>query len=422
VEAPGAAALGDLHTVRTYEPPQFKRLPATGTLATRDGIGNFVAKAAGNRPLKVAYFGGGIHYSNGWRQAVLAGLRARFGDVTETDASTCDCVRGSGWSLYRFEHDVLQHRPDLVLVDFTSDDFNLDPQEAQRNIEGVLRQARRADPTLEVVILHAFREGFEADYGEGLLPATVSAYERIAGHYGAPSIDMAYRVSELAREGRLLVNGKAEEAKQQGKLLFGEGGVRPSEDANRIYAEVITAAFEQLATNATAAPRELKTPYLPDNHENARQVTITADMLSGGWRELPPEDELRQRFASKMDTIWFTDQPGATLTFRFRGTAASVYDLMGPDTGRVKVTIDGQEAGVRQQVDPWSYYQRQAAISVAGGLPDAEHEVVLELLPEPPDRGVPIAEAKKANRYDPHLFEGVALRVAAIRVLGHITH
>jgi hypothetical protein len=76
--------------------------------------------------------------------------------------------------------------------------------------------------------------------------------------------------------------------------------------------------------------------------------------------------------------------------------------------------------GVRQQVDPWSYYQRQAAIPIASGLEDKVHEVVIELLSDVPDRSVPIAEAKKANRYDPALFEGVALRVAAVRVTGDV--
>jgi len=126
------------------------------------------------------------------------------------------------------------------------------------------------------------------------------------------------------------------------------------------------------------------------------------------------------RFAGKMDAIWYTDTPGATLTFRFKGASAAIYDLMGPDTGRVKITVDGKDMGVRQQVDPWSYYQRQAAIPIASGLEDTVHEVVVELLPDPPDRNVPIAEAKKANRYDPALFEGVALRLAAIRVIGDV--
>jgi len=253
-----------------------------------------------------------------------------------------------------------------------------------------------------------------------VLPSVITADERVAEQYGIPSIDLAYSISELAREGKLLVNAKPDDATAQGKLLFPDGGVRPSEDANRLYAEAIIAALDQLSANAQAAPHALPAPVNPGNYERARQVTITADMLSKDWKQLPPDDELCKRFATKMDAIWYTDTPGATLTFRFRGTSAAIYDLMGPDTGRAKVTVDGKEVGIRQQVDPWSYYQRQASIPIASGLEDTVHEVVVELLPDPPDRKVPIEEAKKANRYDPALFGGVALRVAAIRMVGEL--
>ncbi len=416
VEAPGASALGDFTTVEYYEPPQFKPLPVGDKLAARSGIGNFIDKAK-QGPVTVAYFGGGIHPKSGWRSPVIEWLNEPYGEVTELDASTSDAVRGSGWSMYRFEHDVLQHEPDLVLIDFTSDDMPSGPQNSQRNIEGMIRQARKADPTLDIVVLHAFRKGMEDAYAEGLLPPVITGYERVAGHYGVTSVNMGQRVAELALAGELVIAGKPEDA--DGKLLFSGTGTVPAADGNEIYASEIIDALAQLATGDPSGERELPEPY-GDNNERAKQVFITADMLSDEWEELPPDHELRKRHASKMDTIWYTDTPGATLRFKFRGTSCSIYDLMGPDTGRVEVTIDGKVIGIRQQVDPWSYYQRQAGISVAGNLEDTEHEVIIELLADAPDRSVPIASAEKAGRYDPALFEGVALRVTAIRVIGEV--
>jgi hypothetical protein len=281
----------------------------------------------------------------------------------------------------------------------------LDPVSIFRNIEGVIRQAWQADPTVDIILLYAFRDGYEKDYAEGLDPAAISAYERVADRYGIPSINMGYRIAQA-----IVAGGKSPL----------QSGVRPTPEANKSYADVITAALQQLSVGAASAanPHKLPAPLQPDNYEHAKQAAITPEMLTKGWRPLPPTDPLCQRFARQWDTIWFTDTPGAKLTFKFKGTEASLFDLMGPDTGRVRVTVDGQDKGIRQQVDPWSYYQRFASIPIATNLPDAEHTVTVELLPDPPDRSIAIEAAKKANQYDPNLFQGVALRLGWIRANG----
>jgi len=421
--------------VRHYEPPQYRRVEAREFTA-RDGAPNFFAKAKAGKSLKVAYFGGGIHPSDGWRKAVIEWLRERYGQVTEINASITDAVRGSGFSVYRFGHDVLRHEPDLVFVDFASDDHATDPSEIQRNIEGVVRQVRSANPEIDVVFLLAFRQGFEADYAEGLAPYSVSAYERIAEHYGVPTINMGYRVAELAREGRLVIReaqgeeGPATSARRgtetprynstSAPMTFSADGVRPSEEGNRVYAEVITEALERMADVGARGPHALPEAYMPGNHERARLAPITREMLSGEWRELPEDDPVRRSVARHMDTIWFTDSPGAKLTFRFRGTTASIFNLMGPDTGRVRITVDGQEVAIREQVDRWAYYQRPSAVAIASGSEDTVHTVTVELLPDAPDRSVAIEAAKELGQYDAELFEGVALRFGGIRVLGEI--
>ena len=416
-KAPGVWQRGTFTTERAYEPPRFRREKA-GELALRDGLGNVLAKAAMGETIRVAYFGGGIHHANtGWRKIVMDWLRQRT-EVEEIDAGICDCCRGIGFSVYRFGHDVLAHKPDLVLVDFAPTPSEANSDAIQRSAEAIVRQAWRADPTLDLLFLHAFVAGYETDYAEGVHPHPVSSYEKIAEHYGVPSVAMACRVARLHREGKVLLKGTEEEAKQAKKTLVTTDGRRPTADAHRIYAETIVAALEQAAKAAKAAPHTLKPPYRSDNSERARQVPITKAMLSGKWETLPPDHELSRRFARHFDAIWLTRTPGAKLTFRFKGTAASLFDLMGPDTGRVKVTVDGKDAGTRQQVDPWSYYQRLAAIPLASGLPDGEHTVTVELLPDPPSRAVAIESAKRAGRYDPKLFRGVALRLGCLRLLG----
>lgn len=419
VEAPGAAALGEFTTLRYYQPPQYRPVEAR-EFSPRGGLGNFFAKLGAAKPVKVAYFGGGVDGPGGWRARVIRWIADRYGEVQEIDASICDCVRSSAFSVYRFAHDVLAHQPDLVLIDFVALDRESDPSECMKALEGVIRQAWKADPSLDVVLVYGFLPGFEKDYADGVCPANVSAFERVANHYAVPSVNMGLRVARLHSEGKLLIAGTPEQAAAEGKLLFSARGIWPSDDANTIYAQAIIEALEQLSRAPRAVPHHLPEPLDPGNYERATQVAISRDMLQGDWRELGPDDPLRRQFAKHFDTIWFTNSPGAKLSFRFRGTAASLFDLMGPDTGVARVTVDGKDLGTRVRVDRWAYYHRLSALHIASGLEDAEHTATIELLPTPPDRSVAIEAAKQAGRYEPGAFEGVALRVGWIRVIGEV--
>ena len=420
-EAPGVAALGDFHTARTYQPPQYRRAKAQ-PMSLRKGLGNFFAKARAGKTVRVAYFGGGIHPAgSGWRAEVLKWLRQTCGKVEETDASLTDACRGIGFSVYRFGNEALACKPDLVIVDFAPVATEANADIIQRAAEGIVRQAWRADPSIDFLFLHAFAHGDEADYADGCLPFAYSAYERVADHYGIPTVAMGHGLGELHRQGKLLVKGSAEEAKKAGKTLFSTNGRTPTPEADRIYAQAVIAALEQARAKATGAPQPHTLPKAQrsDNLERARHVVITPKMLSGKWQELPADHPLSKSFGRHLPVIWHTRTPGAKLTFRFKGTEASVFDLMGPDTGRVRVSVDGKVAGERQQVDPWAYYQRLSALHLASGLEDGEHTVVVELLADAPNRAAAIEGAKKAGSYSsPEVFKGVALRFGFLRVLG----
>jgi hypothetical protein len=422
VEAPGASALGDFTTQRFFKLPGYEPVKAE-EFVPRDGAPNFFAKLAAGKAVKVAYFGGGIHPAGGWRAQVLKWLRQHNpnSEITEIDASICDCARGSGFSVWRFEQDVLTQQPDLVLVDFASDDQTTGVDAIWAAIEGVVRQARWANPKLDVIFVYAFRAGEEDDFAQGTAPQVISAYEKVAAHYGIPGVSMAYRVAKLARDDRLIIKATSEQAKDpQGKLVFSTDGTRPSAAANELYAQVITDALDQLSKNATPMDHALPKPFFRGALENARLFPITQSMLSGKWEKLPPDNISGRNFAAHFREVWFTNTPGAKLTFRFRGTEASLFNLMGPDTGVAQVMVDGKDAGRRQQVDPWAYYQRLTGLGLAGGLPMGEHTVTVELLSEVPDRGVPMAEAKKTNQYKPEAFAGVALRIGWLRINGEL--
>ncbi|NQT16586.1 MAG: hypothetical protein HQ582_27755, partial [Planctomycetes bacterium] len=420
VEAPGAAALGEFTTERFFQLPGYEPVKAS-EFVPRGGIPNLVAKLEASRPVAIACFAGGSHAQGGWFRTFMDDFRKRYpgAEVRGILADIHGGARGSPLSLYRLGHDVLRHKPDLIFVDFASDDMESGPERIWPTVEGMVRQTLRADPGTDLVFVHAFKTGMETDYAKGLCPSAVSAYEKLADHYGIGSINMGCRIAEMAREEKLAIRATEEEAKQLGaKPVFTHDGVYTSASANRLYARIIGDRFQELLDGARDEPSPrpadaLAKPFRTDHLERAIQIPVTEAMLTGQWERRDPGP-----FAKHFEAVWFTNTPGAKLTFRFRGTAMSLFDVMGPDTGRVRITVDGEDKGIREQVDPWCHYQRISSLHVAVGLDDEEHTVTVELLKEPPDRSAPIDEAKKLGKYDPKSFEGVALRIGWIRIVG----
>ncbi len=419
VEAPGAAALGDFTTRRTFKLPGQEPVPAA-ELHTRGGLANLAAKLAAGGPVTVVVFAGGNHAQGGWTKQVQEWLGAAYpqAQITVINASIHGGFRGSGPSVFRFGHEALRHSPDLVVIDFAADDGESDAEAVRANAEGMVRQAWRSDPEIDLLFVYAFRQGYETDYEKGLCPNAVSAYERVAAHYGIPAINMGVRLAAMAREGKLILKASAEEAAGTPDVpVFSNDGVYVTSAGNGLYAQVITEGLESLLATGPPGPNVLPKAMRGGNMERALQIPITREMLSGDWEQVTPPAIGTARFDSHFESLWVTRSPGAALTFTFTGTRAWIFDVFGPGTGRAQVTIDGVDKGVRQQVDPWSYYYRIGGLELASNLPPGEHTVRVELLPEAPDRTVPIEAAQKANQYRPEDFDGVALHFGAICVV-----
>ena len=202
----------------------------------------------------------------------------------------------------------------------------------------------------------------------------------------------------------------------EGVPVFSESGRVPTPAASGLYASALIDGLDEIA-QAQAGEPAVPRPLRCDHLEGARLVAVTPGMLAGEWERTGPALGAAD-FSRHFDELWLTRTPGVRLSFRFRGTDASLFSLIGPDHGRVRITVDGAEAGVQGRADRWCYYHRLSATPLAGGLDDGEHTVTVELLPEPPDRSEPIAEAQRLGRYDPAAFEGVALYVGWLRIAG----
>jgi lysophospholipase L1-like esterase len=394
--------------------PSYPLSEAT-LLEPRNGLPNFFAKARLGRPTTVAYLGGSITAANGWRPKTFAWLQQRYPQTEFTQVDAAIGGTGSDLGAYRLGYDVLSHKPDLVFVEFAVNDGGTDADAIYRQMEGIVRQIWSADPTTDICYVYTFRTGYEAYLGKGVNPPAATAHERIAEYYDIPSINVALETVRRADAGRLAYVPPPGDL-PEGVALFSTDGVHPLDAGHQIYAEVVAEAFAALEPVGKAGPHALGAPFIANNFEVAKQAPITPAMLGGEWHRLPIDDEVGKHFFHRMPEIWQATTPGATLTFRYRGTLAAIYDLLGPDGGEALVTVDDQEPIVLPRFDSYCTYHRLATLRAGTDTPDGVHTVKIELTPNQPDRTP--ASVQEKGEYKPKKYDGTVLRFGSILVLG----
>lgn len=394
----------------------------------RAGLPNFFAKLQiKGADVRIAYLGGSITAQEGWRPKTLAYFQKTYPEANVTQINAAIGGTGSDLGVYRLQHDVLDHKPDLLFVEFAVNDGGQPPEKIQRWMEGIVRQAYRSNPRLDVCFVYTITDTLIPPLYEGKMQRSASAMEKVADHYGIPTIHLAVEVARLAKEGKLLLKAKkpqtdAEKAAAADKVLFAPDGVHPyPETGHELYLQAILRSLPRIReASREPADHELKAPLTPDNYENAKMIPIDRAKLSPGFKKLDPAtDKLAKRFADRLPTLYRANQPGETITFKFKGRSVAIYDLLAPDAGQVIVTLDGKPAVVRPRFDAFCTYARLGTLAIASELPDALHTVRLEVHKDQPDKEKILA-TRGEKMDDPKRFDDRAFYPGAILVVGDL--
>ncbi|MBQ2788456.1 MAG: SGNH/GDSL hydrolase family protein, partial [Thermoguttaceae bacterium] len=254
-------------------------------------------------------------------------------------------------------------------------------------------QIWRYNPSIDVVFVYTYRVGHENDYKSAKTPRSVSAQEQIAEFYGIPSFDFNIPVVQLAEKEQLTYQS---EKPEDGKIHFSTDGVHPLDAGHQIYTEVVCDAFRKMRAQAKTTPfpapstrtAKLAKSFIDGNFENAKSVPIKESQLSGDWKPLPANSPLSWTKSRLGDVVFTSDAPGAKLTFRFKGSQVKIYDILGPNGGQVRVTVDGKpHNNPIPRFDSFCTYWRLATLTLADGLdPTVVHEATVEIDAEQPSR------------------------------------
>lgn len=393
----------------------------------RAGLPNFIAKA--NTPdaeVKVGYLGGSITAQPGYRVKSLAHFQKMFPKAKFAEINAAIGGTGADLGVFRVQQDVLDHLPDLMFIEFATNDGGASPQQIRRCMEGIVRQTWKKLPKCDIVFVYTITEPFGPTLADGKYPRSASVMEAVAEHYQIPTIHMGMEVAKLAKEGKLLWKAPlpktdAERQAAGDKVAFANDGVHPyTETGHELYQKAIVAALAPIV-EASKNPGEhtLIEPLDPANLENAKIVPLSEAKLSGVDRLDPAKDALARRFKDRLPQLYKVSKAGSAIEFKFKGTRAAIYDLLGPDCGQVVVTLDDQPLRVAPRIDVYSTYHRLGTLNLAYDVPDAVHTVKIELSPDSPDKAK-IVGSKPEYKSDPKRFEGSSFYPGAILLVGEI--
>ena len=394
----------------------------------RGGLPNFFLKAqTTGAEVKVGYLGGSITAQNGWRVQTLAHFKKAYPQASFAEINAAIGGTGSDLGVFRVRQDVLSQGPDLLFVEFAVNDGGADPQRIIRCMEGIVRQTWKANPKCDICFVYTVTEALSPPMLEGKLQRSASAMEKVADHYGIPSITLGMEVARLAKAGKLVWRAKlpktdAEKAALGDKFVFAADGVHPHDSTGQVlYAQAIIRSLPALAiANNAPTPHVSGRALDPANYERATLVPITAAKLSAG---LAPADMAKDAFAKpwakRLPTMVRLTQPGQSIEFKFQGTHCAVYDVVGPAGGMVAVTLDGKAQKSVPRIDAYCTYPRLSTFIVGTDLSEGVHTVRLELLADPIDKAAVLAKNK--NTIDkPERFAPLEFHPGGLLILGEL--
>lgn len=397
----------------------------------RRGLPNFFTKLRAGQEVRIAYLGGSITAAPGWRIKTLKWFQQSYPHARLSEVNAAISGTGSGLGVFRLDHDVLHYNPDLLFVEFAVNDSGCDPASVVRSMEGIVRQAWKALPEMDICYVYTLAfDSMLKELQQNKYPQTASAMEAVADHYGIPSIHMGLEIARLEEAGKLVFQGTLpvtteEKAALGDKMLFSEDAVHPLiETGHEVYAQVVGRCMERIALvpGARPGPHSLGLPLVSDNWERARMLPLSRATLSTGWQTLDPaHDNLAKAFGDYLPELWKAEKPGESITFKFKGTCVWIYDLVGPDCGAVRVKLDDQPETMHLRFDPYCIDHRICWLEIASGLLDILHTVTVTIDALVPDKMSILFEHNRPDmKLHPARYDGTTWYASALLLIGEM--
>jgi len=307
----------------------------------RAGLTNSALRFEKEKSGRVAFLGGSITYNPGWRDSVSWSIQKKFPGTTFEFINAGIPSLGSLPDAFRLNQDVLSKGSiDLLFVEAAVNDrTNAYSGQAQvRSMEGIVRQARRANPNIDIVFMYFVDPDKIKEYNSGITPAEILNHEKVAAYYDIPAVNLAKEVTERI---------KYKEFTWERDFI----DLHPSPFGQQVYFRSISQLLENCWKPDKVNKNEMMDYPLPVKldpfcYDNGMLIPVTRDNAADGWsfnNNWIPDDKMPTREGYVKVPMLIGTEPGKILHMEFTGTAVGIAIASGPDAGLVDFSIDGNE-------------------------------------------------------------------------------
>ncbi len=349
------------HAPRLFLVSSLLSAVATGSLAAEDvSFARFDRRANAGERLNVVFFGCSLTRGANATDPQLTSYRAQFADrLTEAypkahfrfwDAS----IGGTNSQLgvFRLDRDVLRHKPDLVLVDFSAnDDIGSDNVETMASYEAIIRRILTEAKAPVVQVIFPFQWNVAAGTLAGMKRRDM--HRALAQAYGVPIGDAIELAQQRVKAGETSL-----------EKLWPTDGVHPGDEGYRLFTDAAWTAFQEAVRGKTVCWSPERMLYADTYMHSARVRLSSLGTPPRGWRVGAPHlvsaffDMLMSRWLDD-ETIARAEKPadGSKLNqperfrVRFQGQMVMFFGETTKEGGKYRVYIDGALVRHRENRD-----------------------------------------------------------------------
>ena len=336
--------------IYSYTVPLTNRLKSSNYISNYGNLDNVLYKLQNEDEVSIAFYGGSITNMNGWRNKVMQYFQELFPNVKFNFINAGIPSLGSVPHSFRMNDDLFAIGDiDLLFLESAvNDKTNGTPEKQQRSaFEGIIRQALKFNPSMNIITMAFVDEDKIADYSKGLIPKEIRVHDEISKHYNVPFINLAKEVADRINNNEFTWE-------------FDFKDVHPATIGQEIYFSAIKTLLRQQFKYKNIdqlKTEKLPAPLLDSNYENGIYVAIDSTAIVKGfttvnsWRA---DDKLPKREGFVDVPILEGTSSGSELIFHFKGNAIGLSVISGPDAGTIAYSIDDGEVQFYDLHTQWS--------------------------------------------------------------------